>query len=384
MATSKGRRYLLILAPILGLVLAEVLLRVFERPPAAAPGNPFQICMTTHEGKRISPSEGGLHLTPAPYTIWMNRPNHETSAFRINSRGLRGPEIPARRPDRRRIMIVGASAVFGFLIQHDEGTISRQLEALLPSTDVLNAGVVMFQSGQELSWFVTELADFAPDVLVAYDGWGDSFEAVYGEDRGGAPLGFKMSAFLALEHLLSRAVEPEPDVGGLFGAMIRKSRVARALARAFGGTGAAEAPDAPAPPVIRAPRDGAGSAEAYAANILKLSDFCRSRGIGLLVALQPELGQKKTLAGPERRAFDEGFGESANYRSEFPPRYAVFRRGVMEKLRSAGVDAIDVGEQPEIASSEAPLFLDVVHTSPAGNAVVARILRDALASLEPK
>ena len=49
------------------------------------------------------------------------------------------------------------------------------MEKLNSKYEVINAGVGGFYSGQELTYIVTELVDYHPNIIIAFDGWNDLF-----------------------------------------------------------------------------------------------------------------------------------------------------------------------------------------------------------------
>lgn len=96
------------------------------------------------------------------------------AGVRINSLGLRGPEIAvAKSPGVRRVLCLGDSCTFG--AAHPYPQMLRQiLEARAPGRfEVLNGGVIGYTSLHALEWFERELAGLQPDVVTLYFGWND-------------------------------------------------------------------------------------------------------------------------------------------------------------------------------------------------------------------
>lgn len=86
----------------------------------------------------------------------------------MNSLGLRGPE--PREPKRgTRILCLGDSVAFGFNLNDDQ-TIARRLEVALGAlgvdAEVLNAGVIAYNSRQEGRWLELNGDRLAPDTVV--------------------------------------------------------------------------------------------------------------------------------------------------------------------------------------------------------------------------
>lgn len=140
-----------------GLLLCEIVLRV-ARPTALRPAN-----------------EGMEAFVVSDAAIgWVGRPNvrsetrfdpdfrHEIST---NSRGLRNRETSYARDARRRILCVGDSFTLGLGVESRDAFPSL-LEAGLPDTEVINAGVLAWGTSQEWLWFEREGQRYSPDVLI--------------------------------------------------------------------------------------------------------------------------------------------------------------------------------------------------------------------------
>lgn len=110
-----------------------------------------------------------------PTLGWANRPGasgvFDNGYFRvhvaINSRGLRGPEVPLARPDDvRRVVVVGDSFAWGFGVEEDE-TFAARLESSLPALQVINGAVSGYSNDQELLWLRDEGIRYQPQLVVA-------------------------------------------------------------------------------------------------------------------------------------------------------------------------------------------------------------------------
>jgi hypothetical protein len=84
-----------------------------------------------------------------------------------NSKGLRGKtEYQYQRtPGKQRIAILGDSFTFGEEVSDDE-TYSHDLEATLPSTEVLNLGVQGYGQDQMLLYLKEEGIKYHPDIVI--------------------------------------------------------------------------------------------------------------------------------------------------------------------------------------------------------------------------
>ena len=112
-------------------------------------------------------SELGYSLAPGASGEWHGAEFVER--VHVNSKGLRGDEIPARRPGVARILVLGDSMTFGHGVDDDQ-TYSAQLEALLrgdgSDVHVINAGVRGYGTDHAYRFFVRRLRELRPDLVV--------------------------------------------------------------------------------------------------------------------------------------------------------------------------------------------------------------------------
>jgi len=134
--------------------------------------------------RKLLDREGGGGYFPAyrphPYTCFELNPDYETPEGRWHSKdGFRLPEMPReRRPGTLRIAVVGGSTVY----EPDmplPNTFCAYLEELLNRSfpghpiEVLNAGVGGANSADNFGRFHFKVLDYAPDLVVNYDGIND-------------------------------------------------------------------------------------------------------------------------------------------------------------------------------------------------------------------
>lgn len=107
------------------------------------------------------------------------------SGLEINSRGYRGPEFEAVKPDGVvRIMVFGGSAVFDAMqpSPHDWPTLlGAELRRRGHAVEVINAGIPGHASCDSLGRFLMEGHLFAPDLVLLYNAWNDI--KLFHEDR---------------------------------------------------------------------------------------------------------------------------------------------------------------------------------------------------------
>jgi lysophospholipase L1-like esterase len=124
---------------------------------------------------------GDAFFVPDPFSGHTLRPNlrlrSSTYDITVNSLGMRGPEIAVEKPAGiKRIAILGASSVFGYLVPDGEDS-CRVLEELLvergQECQVINAGVPGFNMQQVTARFNWQVTPLQPDIVIVYLGWND-------------------------------------------------------------------------------------------------------------------------------------------------------------------------------------------------------------------
>ena len=108
--------------------------------------------------------------------VLIPKPNQHFANMNINSHGFRGPEITQEKPsDMTRIFILGGSTTFG-TVTSDSATIPAFLQEKIDSTmidhriQVINAGILGFDSADEIRLLKNYVEKFDPDIVMVYDG----------------------------------------------------------------------------------------------------------------------------------------------------------------------------------------------------------------------
>jgi len=119
----------------------------------------------------------------AGYTLRPNlRLKSSTYNVTTNAIGLRGPDIESSETaDRIRILVLGGSSVFGYLVPDGQDScigLERALNARLQrdgnlTVEVLNAGVPGYNIRQCRLRYEADLASLNPDIVLLYLGWND-------------------------------------------------------------------------------------------------------------------------------------------------------------------------------------------------------------------
>ncbi len=327
-----------------GVGLAGRLLR--GKTPRPEPAYGLQL--RDDAGRLLGQPHGPLQMRLDPFTVYRSAPNQCTDHFTIDPQGWRGP---GARGAGAAIVLLGGSAVFGQELAGDGETCAAQLEALLPGTPVLNAGVAGFLSGQELAAYVHHLRGTPARAVVVVDGWNELFDQWQCGPRADERFGFNNTFF----------------------------QIADRLAAAAPADGAALRPAAAAPDDERYLQK---LFDAYAANVHDIQRMAAARGAEFLWALQPELGGKPGPTVEEAKIL-AGWDRTYGYlRRDFPRRYAWLRARAVEYAAQHRLPCVDVGAEPEFAQAAGvALFHDPVHPNAEGQRRLAAVLARKLGGL---
>ena len=149
---------------LLALAISEVVLRLVTKNPSVY-------------YRRVS---GDEPYQPDPNLGWRLTPNARMRIYSpeydfraaVNSRGIRGPEIPASGPDECRILIIGDSFAAGFTVDY-KATSGQVLQKLLEQSGnrhckVVSAGVDGYSTDQELLLFQKMAPELAPTLTILF------------------------------------------------------------------------------------------------------------------------------------------------------------------------------------------------------------------------
>ncbi len=127
--------------------------------------------------------------------FWRFRENKHISSsrfsyidYKINSSGLRGPDIKEDKPELR-ILALGNSCTFGWGVPYQQTWVAS-LHSLIENktgmvSEVICAGVPGYSSHQGKIFFKNELLELDPDIVLIMFGWNDQWSAGQGitDDR---------------------------------------------------------------------------------------------------------------------------------------------------------------------------------------------------------
>lgn len=303
-------------------------------------------------GIRISEKNGLIKLSHSPYVGYRNLPNQSSPYFTINERGYRGPPVSETIPKGGRVIILGGSTAFGTGLKGDEFTFARKLAKELPDTEVINAAVIGYISGQEFVAAATELIDLTPKLLIVINGWNDLHAASLPFTKNGDSAEWFLQVDTQLvkhfkEGLLNRTVESTLNLFPALTATIRERL-------------------APAPVASDVNQDSASvpeeAAVRYIRNMVKLRDLLQTRSWKPLLLIQPDINAMRLSTGTLSDSPDDQFAQD----------YNTFRKLARAQLLQAGVATEDLNEFSALLRPE--LFLDSVHLNEEGNQVLSEIV----------
>ncbi|MBZ0310022.1 MAG: hypothetical protein K8I82_28435 [Anaerolineae bacterium] len=303
----------------------------------------------------------------APYLMFAGQPNGEIESFniRLSSLGYRD-EVPMPKPDNEyRIIMLGGSALFQGTPR--EFSIAGSLENTLheqgyTQVEIYNWGIYSTVSGQELAAMVFRAVDFAPDMVVVYNGSNDLTEPYFFDPRPGYPFDY-----MAVEGS-RRLIEGDFSLFDLYAVLMRPTRLGYTLFQFeieeqitrqsdlkteadFGSEGWREA-----------------ILQQYIANLTKMCTISRAFDVEFVALLQPMIFFKDTLTGKEPSLLG-------------PPDYQHHTRTLYEQARleyqnlSAAYSECtfrDVSRLPDTQE----LFVDPVHLTNDGYSIVGRRLAE--------
>lgn len=140
----------------LSLLVAELLVRWVRPQPRLViePG-----------GFYVADPPGRYRLNPGYRGRIYNRAEYDNE-IRINGAGLRGPEVGVKDPERRRVLVIGDSFVFGVGVEDSETFVARLSTAEASRFEGLNAGIPAFGVPDAASWLARHGVALQPDVVL--------------------------------------------------------------------------------------------------------------------------------------------------------------------------------------------------------------------------
>ena len=284
-------------------------------------------------------------LTGHPTRLWGLsegvRQNLDTVAT-VNSLGLRGevPKLP-RPADEERVVILGDSTFFGFGVA-DQHTMSSVLEGQLFGATTINGGIPGYSTAQTIRLLDEVIWDLEPTLLVVANFWSDtSFEPYRDKDLLATQDVSKSRIFAhsALMRWLATALSGlrAPDRSRIV-TWVRGNELPPATQRRV-------------------------TLDDYAANLDTIIRKATERGIGVMLLTPPSPIEVTGMMEP-------------------PHQWDAFRETQASVSRHHGVPHAVASPIFRAAYEEnqniGALFLDDLHPSVAGQAMLASLVRDTL------
>jgi lysophospholipase L1-like esterase len=279
-----------------------------------------------------------------------------------NAKGLRGPEIPYEKTDARRILYLGDSVTFGYMVERWEDTFPYAIEARLEASgmdvETVNSGVGGWSCWQHLVFLEDEGLRYEPDLVVVGFVLNDVTEKFTLVRFGGAEESRQLreSYYSRLDVILTRSA---------LAYQVRNFAREWKAKRVLGSDpklGAIERQAFDVETLMRYP-DRQHIKEAWKLtleNLQRIFDVCAERGIPALLVIHPfaiQLDSPDDLTAPQRHL--SGYARANGM--AFVDLLPVLRRHLADTGQSAGT-----------------LYLDHDHLSIEGHQIVAEILTPRL------
>ena len=332
----------------------ELLMEMAKRHQKAAPqrADEYGLSFVDQDGRVLSSLTGPLKLVLDPFTIYAHWPNQRTRLFNIDDRGFR---VTPRRAAKPRMVVLGGSTAFGYLLPSDAHAFPWLLAERFSDFEVINAGIVGYLSGQELASMVHRLDHLRPAVYVVFDGWNDLFDQGLVYLRAPNLFGFNNQFF----QIQNRLVSYHSLTGG------QEAHVGT------GGTKPVE-PEAAYLDALHA---------SYATNLNLMRAFATARGARFLAVFQPDLGNKVRRSPAEIKSLEDWNSRHKYLDRKFPAKYARMIRSAKDFCEREAIPFVDPQREPELRDTAETLFYDPPHLNERGHVLIADILERRLRKL---
>jgi lysophospholipase L1-like esterase len=319
----------------------------------------YMFSLYNQYGHKISDMEGNFKLMIDPFTIYRNYPNQKSSKYSIDLYGFRNTYSD---DNPYTAILLGGSAAFGFALDSDNQTFASKISMYSQKYSIINAAVIGFLSGQELSLMIHYLDDLSPSLYIIFNGWNDiydpfafvksAFKDNIPLEQG--PIGYN-NAFFSIETRLADYFQltrkdkksPIPQLTPV-GAYLNEDELFQKV-------------------LLK-----------YIATISKMHSFANSRNAKFLLVFQPELGNKKVLSLNERESLDTWINKYGYLDNKITERYHNLIFGAKEYFLENSIPFIDINIEPEFTENPQTLFFDVVHPNSLGHEIIATIINRTL------
>jgi GDSL-like Lipase/Acylhydrolase len=344
-------------------ILGYYLYSHFKKPPEnfifGSTNDEYMFTLYNRNGEKISDIEGSLKFMLDPFTIYQNYPDQKTRKYSINSYGFRDT-YSAHRPYTA--IVLGGSAAFGFALDRNDQTFCSKISEYNEKYNVMNAAVIGFLSGQELSQMVHYLDEFKPSLYIVFNGWNDVYD----------PFAF---AKAKLKEKNQIALAPIGYNNAFFG-------IEKRLTDYFQLTQNEKKPQIVKLNPVGAPLDETELFQEilskYVSNIVKMHYFANARGSRFLLVFQPELGNKQIHSSNESEVLKTWIEKYEYLDNKITERYKNFVREAKKYLQEQDISFIDINAERQFSENPQTLFFDVVHPNELGHDIIAKIINQTL------
>jgi|GEM_PF-2753203 len=345
------------------LVLADRLLKVYEKTEANREIEAQRCANTLLTAAQFNDYARAGEYRLEPYTVFGLKPNFKSNTVNINSLGLRGSEVKAKKESCYRIVVIGGSAVFGGSVPGDDMTFCGLLEKHLrgkykKDIEVINAGIPAFVSMQELILFENKIIEMKPEMVIIFDGFNDCLTILKRENRPNYPWWFSKIERLYYESISKLFMEKRLKKYRPTKHFLKWVNKRRELARK------------------KTYNVNAEQIAFYRRNLNLMCHLAGSYGIKSVLAFQPVIVYKKHKSPAEEKIIDRLDGE---YLESLVRMCDLAKNAMREVALENKVLFIDATECFD--EFEEYIFVDEVHFNQRGHEIVADLLADRI-SLE--
>ena len=302
-------------------------------------------------------------------------PNYQGEWINTNSLGFRGSEVnPSPTPGTLRVVVIGASAAFGWYVRDNE-TIAYYVQQKLTKelnqpVEVINAAVGTITSFQELMILETKVLSLKPNLVVIYDGYNDLYYASAPKWDGTSPS--VQYAKEVMREVNNR--QPSSIVNQTIQVAMRNSEFLSTLNLLYIAWIVKQQANTPT-------EFQPNAITVYQQNLKKIELISKNEDINLVFVLQPILtSDSKILANEEKIVLDRLDEPRKRVVTNYPQLINFFKKSAQENASASFLDYTNVFQ-----SSSEHLYYDLVHYSPQGNQIIAdRLTNDLVEVIKQK
>ncbi len=272
------------------------------------------------------------------------KPNSSQDLYNINASGFRGEPLPQNLEDKLTILTLGESTTFGWGVRDNEtypAYLNQALQTRQPNTYVINGGVPSYTSSQVLA-YLDQLLDednLQPDLILISIAWNDIW---YSSIQNWHP---------------DILIYQKPPAVLTF--LMRHSRLVNGIILGFS-----------AQEQSLVDIENPAALKQYRQNLQAMVNRCQGKGIKVIFIEPPFDGDHM----PEEGLNEFHIRYTKAFFIEQSRKYLATLRSVAEETNVPVINH-RLGLQD---LNQFPLFLDTLHPTPAGNAMMAEDIANAI------